>query len=191
MISALPASETLYYTRDRAVDGRYDRFIGQRVNAYVLYGWRERKNEARATRLTLNTVTLGATASVSSRLSLSGEFTRQRWGGDTQPFREGVVGVPGNLPPSLFFSDAHIVTGDLAYQIDGRSSLDLTYNMFNSTGGQSARDHLAVLQYRRDVSRRFFYSIGYQYERFRDLRLGREYTAFPLLLQVGLRRDFP
>jgi hypothetical protein len=190
MISALPASETLYYTRDRAVDGRYDRFIGQRVNAYVLYGWRERKNEARATRLTLNTVTLGAAASVSSRLSLSGEFTRQRWGGDTRPFREGVIGVPGNLPPDLFFSDAHILTGDLAYQIDRHSSLDLNYNMFNSTGGQSARDHLAVLQYRRDVSRCFYYSIGYQYERFRDLRLGRDYTAFPLLLQVGLRRDF-
>ena len=63
--------------------------------------------------------------------------------------------------------------------------------MSNSTCGPSARDHLAVLKYRRDVRRRFFYSIGYQYERFRDLRLGRDYTAFPLLLQVGLRRDFP
>ena len=62
MISALPSSETLYYTRDRAIDARYDRFIGQRVDAYLLYGWRERKNEARATRLTLNTATLGATA---------------------------------------------------------------------------------------------------------------------------------
>jgi hypothetical protein len=121
---------------------------------------------------------------------LSAEYSQQRWGGNTEPFRKGVVGVPGFLPPDQFYSDSHVVTSDLTYQIDDRSSLGLNYNMFNSTGGQSARDHLALLEYRHDASRSFYYSVGFQYEHFRDLSLGREYTAFPLVLQVGLRRDF-
>ena len=191
LIPGQTSTETLYYTRDRAADARLDGFLGQRVNGYLSYGWRQRKNEQRDSRLSLNSATLGATAQASSRLSLTAEFTQQRWSGNTQPFLQGEVTAPGNLPPRLFFSNAHIFTGGLAYQIDGLSSADLTYNMFNSTGGQSARDHLAILEYRRDVSSRFFYSIGYQYEDFRDIRQDRKYTAFPILLQVGLRRDLP
>jgi hypothetical protein len=189
-ISALPSRETLYYTRERAVDARLDGFLGDRLDAYLIYGWRERVNGERDTRLTLNSGTLGATAQATPRLSVTAEYTQQLWDGNTRPFLNAAGGAPGGLPPKLFFSDGRSFSASLAYQLDDRSALDLTYNQFNSTGGQSARDHLAILQYRRDVNRSFFYAIGYQYERFKDNRLERDYTAFPLVLQVGLRRQF-
>jgi hypothetical protein len=189
-ISALPNPETLFYTRDQAADARLDGFVGQRVNAYFLYGWRRRKNEERESRLSMKSATLGATAQATTRISVTAEFTQQRWSGDTAPFLAGEVTPPGGLSPALFYSNAHIFTGGLTYQIDNRSSANLNYNMANSTGGQSAREYLAILEYRRDVSRTFFYSVGYQYENFHDNTQGPKYKAFPILLQIGLRREF-
>ena len=56
--------------------------------------------------------------------------------------------------------------------------------------GVRAHDQLAILEFRREVSREFYYAVGYQYERFHDSALGRDYRASPLLLELGLRRDF-
>jgi hypothetical protein len=74
--------------------------------------------------------------------------------------------------------------------VDRRSSLELSGFLFHATGGQLARETTAILQYRRDVSRSFFYSVGYEYDRFTDRRLDHRFRAFPLLLQIGLRHEF-
>ena len=57
-------------------------------------------------------------------------------------------------------------------------------------GGQTAGDHLAVVQYRRDVTRSFFYLIGWEFDRFRDDRLDRSYQGMPILLQAGWKQTF-
>jgi hypothetical protein len=159
------------------------------VNTYLLYGWRDRHNDERDTRLTLNSATAGANAQLSTRLSATAEYTLQKWDGDTTPL-EAAGPPPGGIAPSLFFSDSNILTTTLLYQLDDHSGLDITYNQFVSTGGQSARDHLAILQYRREASRLFFYSIGLQYESFSDNSRDRDYHAFPVFFQIGLRRPF-
>jgi hypothetical protein len=197
-IPVLADTRTLYYTREQNADARLDVFLTNRLSAYLMYGWNRRDNGQRATRLSLQSGTLGLSAQLHRRLSATVEVSQQRWRGNIEPFLAGPGLIPGLPPagpsPSLFFSDGRVLSGDFTYELDGRSSLGLSLNRLTSTGGQSARDTMAVLEYRRDAGKNLFFSIGYQYERFRDRsargRLGRGFTAFPLLLQVGYHREF-
>jgi hypothetical protein len=189
-IPRLGLNDTLYYTHDLSVDGRADAFLGNRLDLYALYNWRRRTNGERDTRLTATTGIVGASAQVTPKLTLSAEFAQQVWSGDPTPFLIGGAPPPGVLPPELFFSDGRTLSAGASYQLDDRSSLELWYNRFTATGGQSARDRLATLQYRRRVSRDFYFGIGYQYEKFTDRTEGRRFRAFPLLIELGLNRRF-
>lgn len=189
-MSGLPSRESLYYTRNHSLDTRFDYTPSPRLSAYVDYGWRQRENSDRSLRLTLNSLTVGVVSPLSERLTLTGEMTLQSWDGDTRPLRGG-GGVPaGDLPPSLFYSDGRLFTATSTYVLGRYSALEFSYNHFAATGGQSARDHLATLLFRQEVSRRFYFAAGFQYESLRDLESDRGYHAFPLVLHVGYQGRF-
>lgn len=189
-IPGLPSSDALYYSRHTKVDARFDYFPLRRLSTYFDFLWQERENDERGSRVTLNSYTAGAVSPLTDRLAVTLEMSQQIWDGSTFPLRSGPGRPAGDLPPRFFFSDGRVFTASLGYRLSSRDALDFSFNEFTSTGGQRARDHFAMLQYRRDVSRNFFYSIGYQYDRFRDLRRQAAYTALPLVLQIGYRHEF-
>lgn len=189
-VPGLPTRDSLYYSKHRSADARLDYFPCRWLSTYADYLWQQRDNDERGSRVSLNSFTLGAVSPLSDRLVATVEYTQQIWDGNTQPLRSGPGRPAGDLPPEFMFSNGRIATASLGYRLSRGASLDLSLNQFNSTGGQSSRDSFAVLQYRRDVSREFFYSLGYQYERFRGNPGDRGFTAFPLLVQVGFRREF-
>ncbi len=189
-IPGLTSRDSLFYSRNTRVDTRLDYFPFPRLSTYLDYLWQWRSNDERETRVSLNSFSLGAVSPLSDRLVATLEYSQQRWDGSTAPLRSGPGGPAGDLPPRLFFSDGRVLTAGLDYRLSPRSSLDLTYNQYSSTGGQSSRDYFAVLQYRRDVGPSLYYSVGYQYENFRDARRKTSFTAFPFILQVGYRKEF-
>jgi hypothetical protein len=187
-LAGLPSRNTLYYTLEQQLNARVDRPIGLRTDLYFLYLWRMRQNQPRQLQLSLNSATLGATRQVSNRLSVTAESTGQIWSGDEDIFLANGGASP--LPPSLFFTTGIVLTTSAAYQIDPRSSLEAAYNYYLGLGGQTAGDHLAVVQYRRDVTRNFFYLVGWEFDQFRDDRLDRSYRGMPILLQAGWKQTF-
>jgi len=183
-------AESLYYTQDLSGKARLDLFPTQRLSLYADYGHRTRRNQERDTRVTMNAVTAGAVAQLSDRLTFSAEFSQQFWDGSTAPLRTGPGTPVGAIPLRFYFSDGSLITSSLAYQVDRRSVLDLSFNNFIASGGQRSRDTLALLHFRRNVSPVFYYGIGVQIEGFRESRPDRDYHALPLLLEVGYRRRF-